>query len=245
LSLFSNDEPVDLSGWSRSKAYQMLLRTVLEQGGDLPRDATIRLLWPDLEKCSAANNYYVTLSKLTHNLASRCSSEDMSDIIVRSTSGRVRLNVEICDCDIIQFEAATISARKCVLERDFISAFQHYYRMIEIYRGDLLVGDHDYPWLELHRARFRKQFFDSMVAACTLCLEVGQPDETHFFIDAALRHELGREAFYEMSVRAYKAVGRREDALNAYYEYVEYLQEKLGLDPSPEFQALFNDLLTS
>ena len=243
LSLVDRGNQVDLSNWSRSKSHQLFLRTVLEQGSDLPREATLKLLWPDLTRSAAANNYCVTISKMFRDLAKRCGDTDPSEIISRSTCGKIRLNVATCECDVAQFETAAIRARRCVLEHDHAAALQHFYHLVELYRGDLLVGDHDYPWLVIHRERYRKLYLDSMISACSLCLDLGQPNETHFFINAALKHDPGREAFYEMSLRAYKAMGRREDALNAYYECVEYLSESLGLDPSPEFQGLFSELL--
>jgi len=245
LSIASQGDQVDLSRWSHSKAHQLFLRTALEQGADLPRNLTLAMLWPDMTKPTAANNYYVTLSKMLGDLKRTCGIADSSDIILRSSCGKIRLNVSKCECDVAQFEKAAISARRSMLAHEHQVALQHFYRMVELYTGDLLIGDHEYAWLAVPRDRYRKQFLDSMISACMLCLELGQPNETLFFIDAALKHDPGREAFYEMSLRAYKAMGRREDALNAYYECVEYLQETLGLDPSPELQKLFNELLTA
>ena len=245
LTITMNGTLIDLSMWSRSKAHQLFLRTLLEQGADLPRETTLALFWPHLSKEAAANNYYVTLSKMISYLTERCVSDDDFEIITRAACGKVRLNLLVCESDVGHFESATVCARKRVLERDYISALQHYYRIVELYRGDLLVGDFDYAWLDAYRERYRKQFLDSMISAGNICLELGQPHEAHFFIDAALRFDPGREAFYEMSLRAYKAMGRREDALNAYYECVEYLQERLGLDPSPELHTLFNEILTA
>jgi len=245
LSMTIQGEPIDLSGWARSKSHQLFLRTVLEQGADLPRDTTLMLLWPDLSKKAAANNYYVTLAKMCSYLEKKCGPPPQVEIISRATCGKVHLNLLMCECDVGRFDSAAIRARKSVLERDFDVALQHYYQLVELYRGDLLVGDYDYSWLELHRERYRKRYLDSMLAASNICLDVGQPSETHFFIDAALRQEPSREAFYDISLRAYKAMGRREDALNVYYECVEYLHDELGLDPSHEFQSLFNDLINS
>ena len=245
LTLKIQGKPIDMSSWSRSKSHQLFLRTALEKGADLPREATFSLLWPDRDRTIASNNYYVTLSKMYSDIKQKCEISDPSEIISRSSSGKIRLNRSMCECDIAQFDHAALEARKRVIEHDGSRALQHFYRMVELYRGDLLVGDFDYPWLEQYRVRYRKQFVDSMIAACLLCLDLGQPNETHFFIDAAFKHNANREAFYELSMRAYKAMGRREDALNAYYECVEYLHETLGLDPSPGFQALFNDLLKS
>ena len=245
LALSVHGTQIDLSRWTRSKAHQLFLRTVLEQGSDLPRDATFALFWADMPRDCAANNYYVTLHKMCTFLEETCRPGKGVEIISRATCGKIRLNTLLCESDIGHFDIESILARKAVLEHDYTAALQHYYRMVELYRGDLLVGDYDYLWLTSYRERYRKQFIDSMISAGEICLKLGQPGETHFFIDAALRHDPGKEAFYEMSLKAYKAMGRREDALNAYYECVDYLQETLGLDPSPGFQKLFNELLTS
>ncbi|MCL2491359.1 MAG: bacterial transcriptional activator domain-containing protein [Coriobacteriia bacterium] len=245
LDVSRRGEMIDLSGWTRSKSHQLFLRAVLEQGADLPRETTLSLLWPDLTKISAANNYYVTLSKMYGFLEEKFGQDEAFEVISRATCGKIHLNLVSCESDIGHFDNAILHARKCVLEKDHLAALQYYYRLVELYRGDLLVGEYDYRWLDIYRDRYRKRYLDSMVAASNLCLEVGEPGETHFFVDAGLRHNPSREAFYELSIKAYKAMGRREDALNIYYECVDYLQETLGLDPGEHFQDLFNDLLSA
>ena len=245
LEISVEGQLIDVATWRRSKSHQLFLKTVLENGSEVPRDMTLTLLWPDMTKKTAANNYYVTLSKMDSYLNKQCDWDREADIITRAACGKIKLNCTLCSTDTAQFESAVLRARKKVLEHDFQSALKHYYRMVELYRGDLLVGDYEYEWLESPRERYRKQFLDSMATAGRICLELGQPHETHFFVDAALHQQAGKETFYQLSLQAYKATGRREDALNAYYECVQYLQDTLGLDPSPELRHLFNELLAS
>lgn len=52
-----------------------------------------------------------------------------------------------------------------------------------------------------------------------------------------------REAGYQRLMRAQAAAGHRAEALRAYQACRRVLSEELGVDPSPETEALYLELL--
>jgi DNA-binding SARP family transcriptional activator len=59
---------------------------------------------------------------------------------------------------------------------------------------------------------------------------------------AAVRAEPLRETAHAALIRVYLAEGNRAEALSAYENYREMLQNELGLEPTPLIQTLVQDL---
>lgn len=242
LKIVCNGEPLNLDRWSKSKARQMFLRIALEKGCDVSRETIVELLWPNMDPSCAANNFYVTWNQLQNTLR-RANRATKVPLPVISNGRRLALNSEVCRTDLERFNTCLDLARQATIVNDVREALVLYHRLALIYKGNLLPGDENFSWLEPYRDRYRKSFVNAMLAAATLCLEGNMPEEAQSFIDQALRIDRCRESAYETSIRAYRLMGRRDEALSMYYECAKYLEETLGLDPSPEMQKLYRDLI--
>ncbi len=117
-------------------------------------------------------------------------------------------------------------------------------RALELYRGELLEGFHvsNAPgferWLQAERERYRRR---ARTAALELADAAGREDD----LEAAARWSRralevvpADEAAARRLMRALDGTGDRAGALRAYEGLVTRLERTLGVDPSPETQAL-------
>jgi DNA-binding SARP family transcriptional activator len=117
-----------------------------------------------------------------------------------------------------------------------------------LYRGDFLRGlDVDEAafeeWLSAERERFRNEALIAFGTLVARHLEAAAYDAA---IDAASRLlaiEPGHEPAHRALMRVYAATGRRAAALRQYQRCVEALQHDLGIEPSPETRAMYQQIV--
>ncbi|GAB3441759.1 hypothetical protein GCM10027570_08250 [Streptomonospora sediminis] len=65
------------------------------------------------------------------------------------------------------------------------------------------------------------------------------------YANTAIRHAPFRESAHRCRIAALASAGNRAEALSAYHELRQLLAEQLGVDPAPEVQRMYIDLLRS
>jgi SARP family transcriptional regulator, regulator of embCAB operon len=76
-----------------------------------------------------------------------------------------------------------------------------------------------------------------------VCLETGQPALAAQTAGRMVTLEPFRESAYQLLMRSHAAAGNRAEALRVYQRCRQLLAEELGVDPSPETEALYLELL--
>ncbi|MCL2025171.1 MAG: bacterial transcriptional activator domain-containing protein [Coriobacteriia bacterium] len=243
LKILHEGKELNLQGWAAdTNTYLLFVRTVLELGGDLARDTLMKLIWESGDPESRKNRYCVTGSKVRNRLKSAFETCEPVEIFLVNKGGGTSINRQICTSDVMQFQQSLNAARAEALERDFACSLRHYQCIVEAYQGHLLPGATQ-AWLKTYRKRYQASFSNAMVSAIEACFKLGAIDDVQFFVDAALRNDCSLETFGLLSMKAYRSMGRRQEALEQYYEVEEYLRETLGLDPTSQMRSLLNELL--
>ena len=157
----------------------------------------------------------------------------------------------------VRFEGELVSLAPGVLEVDAVdfrslaaaSAPAQRRRALELYHGELLDGldvtgaEAFEEWLVGERRRLRE------LAAQALAEDLARATATasdRRAIEAALRLlalDPLRESAHRALMRLYAAHGRRTAALEQYQSCVDTLQRELGVEPEPETQRLYQELL--
>jgi len=109
-------------------------------------------------------------------------------------------------------------------------------------RRPFLPGE-DGAWIERERGRLHA----ILVRALDCLVDVWfANDEPALAVEAAresIRLEPFRETGYQRLIRLHKALGNRAEALRVYEDCRRLLASELGVDPSPDTEALFLELL--
>ena len=145
--------------------------------------------------------------------------------------------------DIDELEDALTRAREAVANQDLNAALRAYEQVASTYRGDLLPGDVYDDWFASIRAHYRSVYIDAMQRAATLLLDGNDGLSALGFVRRAIQADQLREDLYQVQMRCEIQACQRNAAIDTYFLCAQRLSEELGLDPSAETRALYDQIL--
>jgi SARP family transcriptional regulator, regulator of embCAB operon len=101
------------------------------------------------------------------------------------------------------------------------------------------------PWTQRRRAWLRDVYLRSLEVLAEVWIARGDPVLAVADTEEALRSEPFRESLYRLLMRAHERAGNRAEALKVYERCAALFVEELGVDPSPETEAIYLDILRS
>jgi DNA-binding SARP family transcriptional activator len=242
LEVSVGDRVIRERDWRKRKARVLFAMLVTRRGQDVPRDQVLEHLWPEMDEERAKNNLYVAWSTMKSVLGGEGSAGDKSPY-VESTHGVCRALSAAIRSDIDEFEEALTCARKAEADRDIGAALDAYEEVAVTYRGDLLPGDVYDDWFVGIRSHYRSNYIDAMRRAAALLLSVDDGLNALAFARRAVQVDQLREDLYQMQMRCEIQAGQRSSAIDTYFHCRDRLAEELGLDPSAETRALYDQIL--
>lgn len=189
-------------------------------------------VWPDKLPARPSEQLSVLVSRLRSALG--------PDVIVRTEAG-YSLAVEWLDLDAMALLVE--DARRRMEEGNTTAAAVAATAALNLARGPLLPDEPDAPWAEADRA------MDARLEATARRLRAEAAFRRGDFVGAALMAQgaLDHDDFDKPALRTLMAAlarsGRPATALAAYAEVRERLAEELGVDPTPETEALHTAIL--
>jgi DNA-binding SARP family transcriptional activator len=228
LSLLDSGEREIESVLRRPKYLALLAYFVVARpGGFHRRDTLVSLFWPELDQLHARSALRQAVHYLRRTLG--------NGVIVARGEEELSVDVEALWSDAVEFA-------KSVKAKDASAP------MLELYRGDFLPGFHvsgapEFErWLEEERDRLRRQ-------AADMASRLADAEERKGSLMAAIRWsrravELSSEQ-EDKARRLIELLGRagdREGALRAYDDLRRRLAKELEVEPSPQTDALVQDI---
>jgi predicted ATPase/DNA-binding SARP family transcriptional activator len=227
------------------KELALLAYLAVEREHHHSRESILGLLWPDASDEAARNNLRVVLAGLRRLLGAAGDaflhterqymqflpgSDHTLDVIafrrqLADTHAHAHATLEQCDACLTRLAEA-----------------------VALYRGDFLVG-FSLPdsaafeeWATIQREQLHQQQLDAL-DTLTIAHELrGDYVAQCRFARRQLVLEPWRETAYAQLMRGLWAIGQRGAALEQYEACRRILEAELGLEPSPELTALYNQL---
>ncbi|MDZ4169847.1 MAG: BTAD domain-containing putative transcriptional regulator [Coriobacteriia bacterium] len=242
LDVVVGDRTVGERDWPKRKARLLFAMLVVKRGHDVPREQIFEHLWPDLDEERARNNLYVVWSAMKQALMGPTTRATKCPYL-ENKGGRLRVVSDVARSDIDEFEEALGAARVAEAAGDTDRALGGYVLLATVYRGDLLPGDIYDDWFAPLRDHYRLQFVDAMTRAAELLLERDDPCEALVYARRALAADPLREDVYQLALRCHISAGQRSGAIETFLQCRGRLSEDLGLDPSSQTMALYQEIL--
>jgi len=228
--------------WTKRKARLLFAMLVSRFGTDVPRGEIIEYLWPEMDEERALNNFYVVWSAMKRAV-SPASIRDTPSPFVEHVRGVCRVVKGRVVSDLDEFTellAASRTARRNGDREGELSALR---AIADLYRGEVLPGDVYDDWFAPLRDRFRHDFEDAMLRAAEILEEGGDPHGGLQSLRRAMVADPWREDLYQAQLRMQIAAGQRSAAIETYMHCRARLTEDLGIDPSRETTALYEQVL--
>jgi DNA-binding SARP family transcriptional activator len=234
--------PVGDRDWTKRKARLLFAMLVSRCGTDVPRGEIIEYLWPEMDEERALNNFYVVWSAMKRAL-SPDSVRETPCPFVEHVHGVCRIRAGHVESDLDEFTELLGAARRARTTGDADAELVALRSVSDLYRGEVLPGDVYDDWFAPLRERFRHDFEDAMMRAAQLMEENSDPRGGLSLLRKAMAHDPWREDLYQASLRLQMAAGQRSAAIETYLSCRSRLVEDLGIDPSRETTALYEQVL--
>jgi LuxR family transcriptional regulator, maltose regulon positive regulatory protein len=119
---------------------------------------------------------------------------------------------------------------------------QNAQRLLALYRGGFMDEETDDPWIWPVRERLRSKLLRGLMSATRRLEGEGRHREIIALLEPALDVEPTAEELYAALMRAYRDLGRNNEALSIYQRCAKTLGALLGVRPSPETEAIHKSL---
>jgi len=225
--------------WVKRKS-RVLFAMLVCRGTDVPRAEIIDHLWGTMTEERGLSNFYVVWSAMKRALTPKGSSDGP---YVEHMGGVCRVVPGSVVSDLDLFRAASTRARTARSAGDPGTELRALVEAIDLYRGDVLPGDVYEDWFVPVRERFKQDYEDAVIRAGRLYADSGEPFEALSILRVASARNPWREDLYQAIMRLQIATGQRAAAIETYLVCRTRLVEDLGIDPSRETVALYEQAL--
>jgi ATP/maltotriose-dependent transcriptional regulator MalT/DNA-binding SARP family transcriptional activator len=225
--------PLAFRGKAQKKPLE-LLKTLVALGGEgVEASRLAAILWPDAAGDAAKVSFDSTLYRLRKLLG--------VETALVLAEGKLGLDPRQCWVDVTAFERVARDA-DAVAQSGGGDAAAIGRRLLEAYPGHFLAGDEDQPWLMGMRDRLRSKLVRTVLALGRRLQAEGRREDAVALYGRALELDNLAEDLYRNLMLCYRELGRPAEALQVYRRCRELLSVVLGVQPSPETEAVRRSL---
>ncbi|MCR5846438.1 MAG: hypothetical protein K6G78_07770 [bacterium] len=237
LRIHIGGTPIDETKLSKTKMRLLLAHLVSRFGREVGRDTLIESLWPGFDKDRGLDNLYVVwsmLKRITEGVA------DSSKYFINY--GTIyRINSRYVKSDVQEFD---LLARKLVFTKlDRESLIETFFRMDELYTGDVLSGLRCDDYTMRMRDRYRNTYVDMLISSSRAFIDLKDSSMALWFARKALSIDSTREDVFQTLMMAQGIAGQRTAGMETYFMCKRYLDENLGISLSHKTIEIYEKLL--
>jgi DNA-binding SARP family transcriptional activator len=229
---------VFLSGQEVSDVFSERVRLLLaflllNSGSSISRKQLAYTFWPETTESQARTN----LRNLLHRFRNSIQEADTffqfnNQTIRRRSKALITLDVE-------DFSAAISIAETCQDDQERITYFQ---QAADLYRGELLPGLYE-DWLLRWREELNQQYLKALFDLSALLEDKREYKEAIQVLDQLIRNDPLNETAYQHSMRLHALNNDRTGALKVYHACSTVLMQELEVEPLPETQVYYKQIL--
>ncbi len=202
-----------------------------------PKDALIDLLWPDTDPSVACGRLRVVMHSLRRLIPGP--SGGLSELVL-TTGNNFMLNPNMkIWVDVEEFERRWQQGWRLARAGRKQEALREYERAEELYIGDFLEDQPYADWTLLRRETLRDAYASILTMLANISLESHDYTGTIIWAQKLLAQDNCREDAYRLLMVSYQRLGQLSRAVYWYNLCMRTMQRELGMEPSPETQAVY------
>jgi DNA-binding SARP family transcriptional activator len=214
-----------------------LLRALIAFGGRrVPTAKLTDALWPESEGDTGQQALDTNLLRLRRMLGSP------EAVVVED--GRVSLDEARCVTDVWQLERLLDRTEAAIQKPDDSTELVDLgHEIVRLYRGPFL-SETDQPWVVAPRERLRRRVLHALEGVGRRRERQGDAEGALATCLRALDVDELAEGLYQGAMRCYGVLGRQAEGVALYQRCRRILGAQLGVEPSPDTQAILTTLTT-
>ena len=221
---------------------RVLLATLLVwRNQTISLDALIDGLWPQGPPAAARSTLHAHISRLRRALATAGPLAGNERISRKPPGYELRTLDGEVDAD--RFERMLALAEAALQEKRFTSASSMLHDALTLVRGPVLGECHDDPFAQAEVPRLEGMRVRAMERRVDADLALGRHAALVGEIEGLVAAHPLHERFREQLMLALYRAGRQADALSAYQDARQMLEEELGLGPGPGLRSMETAIL--
>jgi DNA-binding SARP family transcriptional activator len=225
---------------SSAQAQVAFARLTLERASGTVRDQLADTIWPDGLPDTWASALRSVVSRVRAFVA-----DDPSATPVVAQGGRYLLRLPPdATVDVEVAEAQVAEATRAHGEGAFTEAQRLAVAAVSCLQASFLP-DHEGEWVAGVREHLHELLVSALETASLAASALRDDRNALRFADEAVRRAPLRESAHRCRMAAHVAAGNRAEALRCYHHLRRLLAEELGVDPAPETEAAYVDILGS
>ncbi|MPL94267.1 Chemotaxis response regulator protein-glutamate methylesterase [bioreactor metagenome] len=159
------------SGWRTRKAEELIAFLISEKGSYVSKDKIAEALWPEQSRESAMSNLY-----LAYYYIKKQEEKYGVRIPVESERGKMRINMELIVCDMLEFDKLIESANNASAGQRAVTLE----KAAELYRG-LLFEDSYYTWVVTIQSNYEYRYIELLNYLIDYHLENGEKQKAVYY----------------------------------------------------------------
>ncbi len=225
-----NNRLITSSDWQTQSARDLLFLLLAHPEG-LTKEEIAVFFWPDDSPEEVKFRFKNTVYRLRHALGKNA-------VLLENESYRFNYALDYeYDVELFLHENALAQQAKTQEER-----LSHYHQAAKLYKGRYLP-DMEETWVLTPRECLQQIFLNILLQGAEQYLEQHQYESALDFCQLALEEDNCLEAAYRLILRIYAAMGNRAGLVRQYQRCCEVLEREINATPSPQTQALYQNLL--
>jgi ATP/maltotriose-dependent transcriptional regulator MalT/DNA-binding SARP family transcriptional activator len=240
LSIFSlgrsqvkvDGKVVTSPSWTNQKrARELFFLMVTHANKSMTKEEIGVILWPESSSEMLKMQFRNTLYFVRYALGQE---------VINSADRRYSFNQDMdYSYDVQEFERTITQAAEAKNSDQKIGLLQD---ALKLYQGEFFP-EGDGGWVMQERQRLAQIHEHSILELAQLHLERGEPKITLMHCQKILVEDHCLESAHRLAMQAYAALGNRNGVVNQFEQCRQFLQDELGLEPSPETIQLQKILL--
>lgn len=221
---------------------QTVLKYMLSQGGHpISKDALLDLLWPESNPAITSSRLRVLMHTLRRNVSFR--HLGLGDLLVMSgTNFLVNPKASVW-VDVDDFERRWHKGWRLARAGDKAGAMHEYEQAETLYIGDYLEDDPYADWTLLRREALRDAYSTMLTVLSSMSIEAGDYTGAIIWAQKLLAQDNCREDAYRLLMTSHHRLGQHNRSSYWYGLCVRALEKELGLEPAPETQELYAEIM--
>jgi adenylate cyclase len=233
FALVRDGQPVVFSRKVQKRPLDLLKALIAHGAVRTGASTLIEALWPDAEGDSAKVSFDSNLHRLRKLIG--------IDEALTLSEGRLSLDPARCWVDVWAFEELLTRIDRTAHETSAPGDHSHaelVKELLRLYTGPFLDKDSQEPWAVAARDRLAAKFLRAVTTLGARFEQDKQWEEAVALYSRALELDNLSEGLYRRLMVSYRELGETAEALKVYRRCRDMLSIVLGLNPSPETEAV-------